>query len=280
MSVRGLQRVVGSLAVMTLLVPMARGQERADPYAIDTDRLMFTHVEDDAPIRGEERNHEEFEAYNTVLLHARQFPATELWEHAIRGLAFRDLVTDVRQDYQYKLVAFEGRLKRLRELEPNKPLAEAGVKHLYEAWVFPIGGDSPMCVLTTEPPEGLEPATDYTPAKLVRFAGYSFKLMRYESAERETRQVGDRSVERNRVRQAPLIMAHTMIVLPDAEPDTDGSAPWRNGFFPVLTILCGLIGVTILGFRWYYARGDRPIREMQTARVERNPFDETARGAG
>src|SRR5688572_29686936 len=86
------------LGAVLSLAPAA--DEPADPaakYAIDADRLMFAHVEDDAPVRGEERNREEFEAYNAVLLHARQFPNDELERHARKGLTFRDLVTDVRQ---------------------------------------------------------------------------------------------------------------------------------------------------------------------------------------
>lgn len=244
----------------------------ADPCAetrIDTDRLHFRYVRDDAPVQHEAQNRQEFEAYNEVLALAHSLPVEKLEKCADRDVTFADLVRDVRKDYQFKLLYFEGRLKRLRKLEPTKDLAEKGVKNLYEGWMFPKNGSDPMCVLITELPAGLEPSVEYPTPKSVTVAGYSFKLIRYESAEPDAKHPGQ-----GRVRRAPLLMAHTFRVLPDE--DTDGGKPWRTGFVPGILGLVGGISAVALGLTWWFRRGDRRVRTELAARKARNPFEDAA----
>lgn len=238
----------------------------ADKFRIDPDRYHFARVEDDVKVRSEEENPHEFTAYNEVLLHAHRLPAADLEQHAIRDILFRDLVLEVRKDYQFKLVYLEGRLKRLRRLEPTKPLAEAGVKNLYEGWLFPQNGTEPVCVLTTDLPAGLEPAIEYTPSKPAAVAAYSFKLMRYEAAD-------PKDPSRMIVRKAPLLMGRSFKVFP--EKPAPEATEWWGGFLPgLLAILAGITAV-VFGLTWFFRRGDRAVHRKLDDRLDRNPYAET-----
>lgn len=259
-------RLGWAAAVALTLSGPVFAQSPADKYKLDADRFHFTRVEDDAPVRSEDQNREEYEAYNDVLLHARQFPAAELEAHANRDVTFLDLVRPIRQDFQFKLLYFEGRLAKLRRVEPNRGLAVAGVADLYEGWMFPADGSDPMCVLTTERPPGLEPSRGYDPRPPVAVAGYSFKLIRYESAEKDPN-----DPTRYRVRRAPLVMARSFTLLPT--PDADGGRAWRTGFLPgMLGVLAGL-AVVVAVLTLLFRRGDRAARRALENRRDRNPFD-------
>jgi hypothetical protein len=236
---------------------------------LDTDKLNFSYVRDDTPVMSEKDNQQEFDAYNEVLIHARQFSIDELLTNAKTDVTFADLLNKTRRDFQFKLILIEGRLKRLRSLEPNRPLREAGITELYEGWIFPreagIHMHDPICVLLTELPPGLSPQMEYMPAKLVRFPGYSFKLMRYESQDPDVKNPGQ-----GKVRRAPLIMGRTLIVDPD--PDNDGGRPWRTVFVPGILLAIVVIGGAVLFFSLYYNRGDKVYKTSQEERLKQNPF--------
>jgi hypothetical protein len=235
----------------------------ADRFKIDTDRADYAGVEDDAPVRSEDQNRQEFAAYNDTLLHARKFTVADQERYANRDVTFPDLLAAVRTDYRFQLVYFEGRLKRLRRLEPTKPLKAEGVTDLYEGWMFPANGADPLCVLTTELPPGLDPAVEYDPARPVAVAGYFFKVMRYEAPD-------PKDPTGRITRRAPLLMARSFTPLPAA--DADASGPWRTGFLPgVLAVVGGVAAVT-LGLTWWFRTGDRPVRRELADRRDRNPF--------
>lgn len=242
-------------------------ENQCDRFKLDKDRFDLARVEDDAPVRGEEElGGHEFRMYNELLLRLREFPVNEMEACARKGLSFRDLVKDVRRDYQFELVYFKGRLKRLREAKPNRPLAEGGVKTLYECWVFPDDAADPMCVVTTELPEGLTPAKEYSPGKPVAFAGYSFKLMQYESS-----QANPKDPTQFVRRRAPLILAKSLTLLPGPEPYDD--TKWRNGFVPGILALLGVIVAVIVGLTWWFSRGARNLqRELGSRYDKQNPF--------
>lgn len=242
-------------------------ENKCDRFRLDKDKFDFGKVEDDSPVRGEdELGGHEYRTYNDILLRIREFPVNELEECARKGLAFRDLVKDVRRDYQFELVYFKGRLKRLREAKPNRPLAEGGVKALYECWVFPDDAADPMCVVTTELPEGLTPAKEYSPGKPVAFAGYSFKLMQYESS-----QPNPKDPSQFVRRRAPLILAKTLTLLPGPEPYDDKK--WRDGFIPGILALLGVVVAVILGLTWWFGRGAKNLqREINERYEKQNPF--------
>ena len=258
-----------TLVIALLGVAASRSDARADQYALDGDRRHFSLVEWDAPVRGEDRNPDEFEAYNDTVLHARLFRDADLRANASRDVTFRDLVVPTAKDFQFKLLALDGRLKRVRRLEPTKPLKAAGVTDLYECWIFPTNGSDPLCLLTSELPEGVEPALEMNPSRSVQFAGYSFKLMQYESSTPNAK-----TPERNVVRRAPLLIGRSFAVTP--EPSRDGGRAWREGFLPGLFAVVGVVAAVALGLTAWYRRGDRAVKAAVEARRDRNPFPESS----
>ena len=237
-------------------------------YFLEKDSFLLSAVEDDAPIRSESENSLEFDAYNQVILKAHEFTVDELESVARKDVTFKDLVKPIRADFRYDLIGFEGRLLQLRRMEPTKPLKEAGVKDLYEAWLFPVDGIDPMCVILTELPAGLEPSLRYNPPKRVRVAGYFFKLMWYESSQPDPK-----DLTRGRYRKAPLLMAKSLRLLP--QPSSDAGEAWRTEFLPAMLGLFLLVTGLAFMLNWYFKRGDRRLQSEREARLERaNPFSD------
>lgn len=251
----------------TSLAQEESAPKEADPaekYRLNTKRFMFSQVKPDSRIQSEDANPDEYRAYNDVLMHADSFPATELLEHARRDVTFRDLLSEHRADYQFQLIRFEGRLKRMKKIEATAELKDAGIDSLYEAWVFPLKGTEPICIVVTEPPAGLEPESIYLPAKVVSIAGYYFKALRYDAEER----VEDEP-EKHVVRRAPLLLGHSFEVHPEPQ-GVDSSVD----LMVILAIIAGILGV-ILAYIWWVSWGDRGIKDEARARLDSNPFNDS-----
>ena len=234
----------------------------ADKYRLDTSRFMFSQVEPDSRIRSEDRNPDEYRAYNYVLMHADSFPTSELLEHARRDVTFRDLLSEHREEFQFQLIRFEGRLKRMKKIQATAELKDAGIEFLYEAWVFPRLGTEPICIVVSEPPAGLEPESIYQPSKLVTIAGYYFKALRYDSEERVDGEPG-----KNVVRRAPLLLGHSFEVQPEPK-GVDSSVDLKV----IFAIIAGIL-VVVLAYIWWVKRGDREIKNELRAQLDPNPFD-------
>jgi hypothetical protein len=242
-------------------------------YAMDADKLQFTRIEWDAPLRGEDANAGEFDAYNDTVLHARQFTADELRTAGSRDVTFRDLVRPTGTDFQFKLLTIDGRLKRIRRIEPSLPLKAAGLKDLYECYVFPTYGSDPLCLLLTELPPGFEPSMDLNPSRNISFGAYYFKLIQYESA-----QPNPKNPERNVIRRAPLLISRGLVIPP--EPSRDGSQPWREGFFPGLAVLVGGVIALGLGLTAWFRWGDRATKAKIEEHRQQKPFVEPVASPG
>ncbi len=246
--------------------PKPKSGKKCDAFVLPKDTLDFQALDDDAPVRGEDyRDGVEFRLYNDIIGRLKIAKDADLRACARDDLTFRDLVKPVRQDYRFDLVFFKGRLKRLREFKPNKPLEKAGIEKLYECWVFPENAADPMCIVCLDLPEGLTPSKDYTPGKFVTFAGYSFKLMQYESS-----QVDAKDASKYVRRRAPLILAKTLTLVP---VDDDAGKDWREGFIPGILALLGVILAAIVGLTWWFRRGSRHLqRELGSRYDTQNPF--------
>src|SRR5262249_30768235 len=84
--------------------------------------------------------------------------------------------------YRGKVVTIKGRLKRLREWVPPRPVFRQGVEKYYEGWVYAdTPGSNPVCVMVAEVPPGIKPGewVDYP----VTFHGYFFKKYIYFTAK-------------------------------------------------------------------------------------------------
>lgn len=251
--------------------PKAGPVERGDPKAkfqFDKDRrfLQAMRGKDPSPLRTDVDDHDEYDAYNELVLHANQFTIAQLKEASRNDVSYGDLFAKTREDYRFELVTFQGRLKRLRKIESNDFLRERGIKVLYEAWIVPSGDSNPLCFLVTEKPEGVEPTLEFNPSHPVTASGYFFKLLEYESKEPSEKNKG-----KFLTRRAPLMMGKSLAVGP--VEGIDGGGPWREVFLPALLTSLGLFTIFALGVTWYFRRGDRrSIRILESKKP--NPFQE------
>ena len=229
---------------------------------IDTSLQIFKAIKDDARVSRGEDNWREATAWNRVILHARRFSSEELEANARTDIKFADLFEDVRRDYKLQLVKFEGRLLMVRKMEPSQKMRGAGLDAAYEGWLVPRDEPrgNPICIVFTDKPEGLEFGRVN---KWVSFAGYSFKLMRYESGER------DKDDKNNVMKRAPMLIGRGIVFRPD--PDGPSSLSWNNFVIVAVGVIVGLIG-TALGITYAYRRGDKraSARSSTTARRTRS----------
>lgn len=268
--------VPGEQATATVGVPVLVGKSVTlipgppvppgpDPTVLDRSLRIFRYIKDDAPMIPNPPTPDswaEVASYHRVIRHAARFPAEELESHAVPGVKFADLFEDVRKDYKLKMVRFEGRLIRLKRMESND-LRAAGVNQLFEGWLVPATEPSghPVVIVFTEPLEGVEPA-DRT-SKWVSFAGYSFKLMWYQSAEKDAKG--------NHVwKKAPMLIGKS----PIPRPDPDRPTPVTWGAF-VWWVIAGGALVLVGGgaLTWYNWRGDHKSKVAMDAVRGRNPFE-------
>jgi hypothetical protein len=240
------------------------GSDSKNPAALDKTLRVFRHIRDNAPIARGEENWEEVTAWNRVLLHAHRFSPEELETNARTDLTFYDLFKDIRRDYQLELVKFEGRLIQLKKVEPSKKLRAAGIETAYEGWLVPRDEPrgNPICIVFTDVPEGIEPVGRVN--RWVSFAGYSFKLLQYESGERDRYDPA-----KNVWKKAPLLIGRAVIIRPD--PESTASFSW-GGFATVATIVVVVLVVAGLSLSWWYRRGDRGAHREISATRTRNPF--------
>lgn len=255
------------LAVLAVFLGSAAPAQDADRFRLDATGPHFARVNWDSAVASADANPDEYQAYCDVVRHALQFPTAELIGAADRLVTPRDLLVPAGRDYQFKLLAFDGRLKSARRIQPPKPLVEEGVRDLYECWLFPGRSDAPMCFLATELPAGLAPSLDYTPARQVTFAGYLFKRMHYESREPDPA-----DPTRRLTRKAPLLIGRSFVLAdpPPADPPADA---WRTAFLPGILAVVGGLAVAAGGLTWWFRRGDRATRRILDDRRAVNPFE-------
>lgn len=245
--------------------PVAPGP---DPTALDPDVRVFKFVRDETEMN-RPGQWEEAAAFNRVLMHAHRFTPEQLEAAAPPPgqVKFADLFLDVRTAYKLKIVRFEGRLIRLKRTDVSADLRAAGVEHLFEGWLVPAGEPrgNPVCVVFTETLAGVEPADRVN--VWVSFAGFSFKKMRYESAEEDPK-----APKRNLHKLAPLLIGKSPVVRREpAEP----SDAWAT--FVLWVLVGGLALIASAGLlAWYYRGGDRRARRAMDAVRGRNPFDAPA----
>lgn len=240
------------------------------PTALDKSLRVYKFIQDDVKMtraRPTAATWPEVAAYNRIVLHAARFSAEELERDAATDVRFADLFEDARIGHRLSLIRFEGRLISLRRMDSNDWLGAAGVNQLYEGWMIPDheARGNPVCVVFSEPLEGVDPARRVN--KWVTFAGYSFKRMRYESAEEDAK---DPSKHVDKL--APLLIGKKPIGRRDPDEPTVTWGPFING----AVIGAGLLVLCGGAFTLWYRRGDRQSRSEMDAVRGRNPFDPNA----
>jgi len=258
------------LLVGRSVTPLAIAPPELTQLAIRKELRVFKLIHDEAPIARNIENWEEVTAWNRVVLHAHRFTTEELEAGARKDVTFADLMLERRGDYKLQLIGFEGRLIRLKRGESTERMLEAGIPYWYEGWVVPKGEPRglPLCVILTELPPGLEPKPLMD--RWVSFAGYSFKLLIYESQEHQKH-----DPSKNVWKKAPLLIGRSVVVRDEEKPD-DRPSIWTNDFtHAVLLGIGGVIG-SALTLTWWFRRGDRKAREeINAMREKNNPFGDS-----
>ncbi len=235
-------------------------------FQFDKSFLYLQSVKDELPLAGESNDQNEYDAYNDLVVHASKFAQADLNDAGRLDVSYKDLFSKSRGDYRFELIAFTGRLKRLKKIQSNEFLKDRGIKELYEAWVFPANDSNPMCFLMTEKPAGIEPNEEFSPSYPVKASGYFFKLFEYQSKEPSEKTKG-----KFLTRRAPFMVSRSLTVGPPDE--TDGGGPWREVFVPAVLTFGGVMTVFALGVTWYFRRGDRrSVKILESKRT--NPFAE------
>ncbi|MDY3559389.1 hypothetical protein R5W23_000381 [Gemmata sp. JC673] len=241
------------------------------PTALDKSLRLYKFIQDDVKMtraRPTAATWAEVAAYNRVVLHAARFSAEELERDAVTDVRFADLFEEPRIGHRLSLVKFEGRLISLRRMDSNDWLGAAGVTQLFEGWLIPDHEQrgNPVCVVFSEPLDGVDPARRVN--KWVTFAGYSFKRMRYESAEEDAK-----NPSKHIDKLAPLLIGKK----PIGRQDPEQATPVTWNAFGEGTIIGAALLILCAGvFALWYRHGDRQARAEMDAVRGRNPFDPPA----
>lgn len=222
----------------------------------------FGQVMDKRPLASRSENYVEFLRYTFVFNKIMQFSPEVLARNSRRDVVYADLINDIRSEYLRKLLHVEGKLVRIRQRDARNLLKIDGVEYVYEGWIYHENEPQhPIVVAFTELPEGME--TGERIAHQVSVDGYYFKLMAYESQEKD--QQGKRVW-----RVAPLLVARKPIV----HRDPRDQYPW-DGFIPLVIGLVSVVAVAALVLTLWFRRGDRLTRMRVRETMLTNPFDGT-----
>jgi hypothetical protein len=203
-----------------------------------------------AKARQLDRDLSEIEAFCEALEKAYRFKAPS-FASAVRSnlnLTPAHLMQEPRK-YRGEVVHVEGHLRRVRRFDPPMMAEQAGVRDLYEGWLFDKAyGASPICLDFIELPDGLSIAEKMDQA--VTFDGYFFKRYKYQAAD-----------GRPEGREAPLLIGNAPIltaapVTPAAPDDSSWNQSLLIGF---LVVSLGSVGF-ILGLIWWFRKGDRRVQ--------------------
>ncbi len=188
-----LARLRFGLVSFFFLAAFVHAQDQPPPVADQVPALdseWLGHVHDDTPfgnwrlaapveIPTEERDQEN--VFWQAVLAASKVPAEAFAQAAgkQRHLTFGHLYAEPAK-YRGLVVHIEGRLARLKKLDPPHWVQLKDIYDLYEAWIYVNQpGAHPVCVIMPHQPDGIEPGDglDFR----VAVDGYFFKRYRYIS---------------------------------------------------------------------------------------------------
>jgi hypothetical protein len=262
----GMNPITGPVDQLAVLLA---GQAASEPFWILRDTTIIQPLDpadlakviDDAPLPravGEPTPDQlaELRAYVNAVVYASLTPNQTLNRLARRGLSFGDLYVDVAS-LRGQVVHVDARLMRLQEVPaPPEVIYETGLTHLYEAWVATDAAKSDLvCVLFTELPPGLKPGEHLD--LRVECSGYYLKRLGYTPRKGAPDTVPG---------LAPLIIAHTLTVLPRPAAEENPLA-WVNGVLPLMVgFLFGVVSFIVVLAVWFRRVDARIRRRLQVAR--------------
>jgi hypothetical protein len=176
-------------------------------------------------------------------------------------------------EHRGQVFHYEGKVRRIRRLEPPAMLVAKGIRDLYECWLFDEQsyGAHPVCLVCSELPAGASPGEHL--AIKASCDAYFFKRYRYES--------GDSTP--GHMRQAPLLLGRTFVpTKPPAAPAAPAAEDdYALGWKAVLVLFLGVVSavlVLVFAAHWWYRRADRRVQERIRAARARDYVDPGASG--
>jgi hypothetical protein len=245
--------VLIGMAAATGSVFCAAGRSAADPppqdeLQIDRTLPMFLHIEDEQPILSSRENADEAKAYGYLLTLADHASAEAFARLSRTDVHHYHLWAGDRQKYRGEIVRVDGTLRRVWRLDVPGPARNAGVRNLYEAWIFDSRDKyNPWCLVFTELPPEIPLDGPY--GQHVAFDGYFFKLYRYKDQKDESR-------------LAPLLIGHTLVLV------QAGAEPGHFITTQVLLCFLAVLSITVAAIiilAWRFRRGDDRVRQRLEA---------------
>lgn len=241
--------------------PVAAQSERDEVELPPSD--FYAGVKDRVPLASMLGNFDEYMAYNSVFSHLRKVTPEQMAKYSRRDIVYADLINDIRREYLRKLIHVEGRLVRLRERNASEYLRHSDTEVIYDAWLyFENQRESPINIAFTQLPEGMEVGERLN--YQVSVDGYYFKLMAYESNEKDEK-------GKKVWRVAPLLVA----IKPNLLTSNRDGWSW-SGIAPLIMGVVGIVMLAAIGMAIWFRRGDRRTREkVRETMLTKNPFDES-----
>jgi hypothetical protein len=246
---------------LTTLATVRAGEQLQCWAPVDSEKVypiprdLLGRVLDHKPIPSAASGDPELDAYHEFVRRASQTSDAAFLkaaEELDRGKA-----REAPQRCRGNVYTLEGRLVRLRDLGPDTALRQAGVRGLYEGWIDQridgksVFGAHPVCVLFTELPSGLKPAEKLDVS--VRFAGYYYKLYRYEAAD-----------PNKPFQETPLLIGHTIALQGNPAAEAEPGLDWFRDLVPGFIVLLCVVFGAILGITLWYRYADEKVRRRIT----------------
>ncbi len=229
---------------------------------LDKSYPYWEGVHDKKPFVSQDENDDEYTAYNVTVKQAAKFSSEVLAKYSRKDVVFADMLSDRRNSYLRELLHVEGTLVRLRKIEATERLkATSSIKELYEGWIVDhTHNDHLIEVVFIDLPEGMKPGEliNYR----VTFDGYYFKLLRYDSNEKDKNK---KPVQR----MAPLLIGRSIEML-------DVASPWSlaNPLIPAMMGMLVVLAIGVVILIIWLRRGDRQVKQRaHEALTKSNPFD-------
>ena len=198
----------------------------------------------------------ELDAYFTMMVYANR-TAPEAFDKAANPEADWFHVFQEPHNYRGDIVHFEGKLRRLRKLDPPAMAAQAGVRNYYEGFLYAdLLENDPVFFIINDLPKGLQPG-DHLDVK-VGFSGYFFKKFRYTAGDTE---------KTKKDRLAPLCIGRTLTLLtePAAPQESETEPSWVAWLGPSFFGVIGLTVAVLFALGFWFRRSDSQVRSRLTA---------------
>jgi hypothetical protein len=253
------KRIIGLLLMMAMSAAGLSQLSASFENVPALEAVLLSSVRDDTPFGNWQQAmpweipaeaKDEHTAYWQAVINAARTTPTVFAQAAEqnRQLTFGHCYSEPSK-YRGQVLHLEGRLARLKQLDPPNSAKKDGVAVLYEAWIYlDQPGTHPVCVILPQKPDGIEPGENLN--RRITVDGYFFKRYRYLSGRLDA---AGNNIALNTI----LLIAPTL--LPKERPVATASAGLGQAWL-WLGCIAGAGVVLILAMTWWFRHNDRQIQ--------------------